>query len=268
MGLGANVAGDDGKALRAGFSGAGRRRWDGVLRCAGRLDAATGSIAIDDARFRLVSAAPQVDVRLQALAPADPALRHLWRCAVLADSLFDPHVDDAISAFVAAGAIEQDHPDLPALRAVADALSLTDGDRLQAVAALPEPWVSLWRAGRDGPERVIAVGIVTPLFDGVTVAVNVLESFADRWSLAVEFAPEGASPHPWEAPSARRASLVWWAQDDRGNRYLATAYGFGGNAKTGSGTVTFDAPIHPRARWIELQPTAETARAVIRVPLD
>jgi hypothetical protein len=82
-----------------------------------------------------------------------------------------------------------------------------------------------------------------------------------------EFAPEGAASSPFETPTARPASLVWWAQDDRGHRYLATAGGSGGQATGGAGTVHFETPLNPLARWIELQPTAETTRAVLRVPL-
>lgn len=264
------VAGDDGRPIGTGFSGhtVGRRRWEGTLRCARRLDPATRSIAIDGTRFQLIDNAPQVAVRVEPLAPADAALRHLWRSAALAGPFNDPHIEDAIGALVAAGAIGPDHPELAEVRAVAAALSLTGEQRTTAAAALRDPWASLWQTDQDGPDRTIPLGIVTPLFDGVTVAVNVLESSVDVWTLAVDLAPEGASAHPFETPTARLAGLVWWAEDDRGHRYLATNYALGGNAAGGSGWVTFEAPLDPRARWIELQPTAENTRAVIRVPLE
>jgi hypothetical protein len=137
-----------------------------------------------------------------------------------------------------------------------------------AHAALRHLWHIAALTGLTGPDRTIAVGAVTPLFDGVAVVVDALESSAEQWSISVEFAPEGASPHPFEAPTARLVSLVWWATDDRGNRYLAASGALGGNADGGRGQLRFDAPLDPRARWVELRPTTEASRAVMRIPLD
>ena len=270
FGTGVRVAGDHGEPVFAGFSGWGSgRRWEGVLRCHELLDDATRSVEIDGLRVPLASPSTHAEVRVEALPGADAALRHLWQLAALTSLFHDSFLEEAISALVAAGAVSFDDPELATVRAVATALALDGRQRRKAAAELPEPWSSLWRR-RDfaGPARTIAVGAATPLFDGVTVVVDALESSAQRWSTAVEFAPEGASPHPFEAPTARMTSLVWWAEDDRENRYLANAGGVGGNAQGGHGELTFDAPLDPRARWIELRPTTETSRALIHIPLD
>jgi hypothetical protein len=240
----------------AGFSGASSPgEWEGVLHCHATLDRAAESVEIEGVRVPLVDAAAQTEVRIEALPAADPALRHLWHVAALAGRgpLEEPHLDAAIAALAAAGAISPTDPELDGIRALASAR------RGRPVAAeVPEP----------GPVRTIAVAAVTPLFDGVAVAVDALESTAEAWTIRVEFAPEGASPRPFEAPTARSARLVWWAEDDRGRRYLARPSGIGGNAHRGRGQLRFDAPLDPRAQWVELRPTTETSRAVIRVPLD
>lgn len=274
-----HIAGDDGVRFPTGFSGSGNGgQWTGVLSSFEPLDPATRSIAIDGVRFELAEVMPEVSVRLEALPPADAAIRHLWRVAGLTDDFSDPQIEHAIEALVACGAVRADVAELELIRAVASARWKDGAPREHAIASLPESWRALWRADRTGPVRVLAVGAVTPLFDGTTVAVNVLESFAEGWRVDVDYAPEGAGTHPHETPTARLTGLVWWAQDDRGNRYLkadghvqtSVASGGGGHCQStgGSGSVHFAPPLDPRARWIELQPTAETTRAVIRISLD
>jgi hypothetical protein len=269
---GVRIAGDRGEQVFAGFTGSGSSAgWEGVLHCHPPLDDATTAIEIDGLRLQLAGVPPQVEVRVEALPAADAALRHLLHLVALTrpDPFHDPYVVEAIGALAAVGAVSREDPQLATIRAVTAALTLDRRKRRKAAAKLPEPWSVLWRR-RDfaGPARTIAVGAVTPLFDGVAVVVDALESSAEQWSIRVEFAPEGASPHPFEAPTARLLSLVWWAADDRGNRYLAEAGGLGGNAHGGRGQLRFDAPLDPRARWIELRPTTEASRAVLRIPLD
>jgi hypothetical protein len=267
---GVRVAGDRGEQVFAGFSGSGSSAgWEGVLQCHPPLDDATSAIEIDRLRLQLASVPPRVEVRVETLPAADAALRHLWHRVALTSLFHDPYVEEAISALAAAGAVSREDPHLATIRAVTAALALDGRKRRKAAAKLPEPWSMLWcRRDFAGPDRTIAVGAVTPLFDGVAVVVDALESSAKRWSISVECAPEGASPDPFEAPTARLLSLVWWAADDRGNRFLAEAGGLGGNAHGGRGQLSFDAPLDPRARWIELRPTTEASRAVIRIPLD
>jgi hypothetical protein len=239
----------------AGFrGGSSADGWEGVLHCHATLDPLSRAIEIDGVRVPLVTPAPCAEVRVEALPPEDPALRHLRHVAALAGRhpLDEPHLEAAIAALVGAGAVAADEPQLEAIRAVASARQ-----RRRAAA----------KPSARGPARTIAVGAVTPLFDGVAVAVDALESTAEDWTIRIEFAPEGASPRPYEAPTARSARLVWWAEDDRGTRYLAEPDGLGGNAHRGRGQLRFAAPLDPRARWVELRPTTETSQAVIRIPL-
>jgi hypothetical protein len=267
---GARIAGDRGEAMLAGFSGSGANtRWEGMLRSDEPLDDATRWIKIDGVRVQLENDSPGTEVRVEALPDADLALRHLWQRAVLPDPFDDQLLETAVSALVAAGAVSPDDPQLATMRAVTAALAVHGRPRREAIAALPQPWCSLWRQREsDGPTKTIAVGAATPLFDGVAVIVDALESSAQRWSIAIECSPEAASPYPLEAPTARMTSLVWWAEDDRGNRYLAEPSGLGGNAGSASGELTFEAPLDPEAHWIELHPTTETSRAAIRISLD
>ena len=269
-GDGARIAGDRGEAVLAGFSGSGANtRWEGILHSSEPLDDATRWIEIDGVRVQLENDSPSIELRVEALPDADPALRHLWQRAVLPDALHDQLLDIAIGALVAAGAVSPAEPQLTTMRAVTASLALHGRPRCEAIAGLPQPWCTLWRRREfEGPAKTIAVGAATPLFDGVAVVVEALESSAQGWSIAIECAPEGASPHPLEAPTARMASLVWWAEDDRGNRYLAEPSGLGGNANSASGEIRFDAPLDPHAHWIELHPTTETSHAAIRISLD
>ena len=218
--------------MLAGFSGSGANtRWEGMLRSYEPLDDATRWIKIDGVRVQLENDSPGTEVRVEALPDADLALRHLWQRAVLPDTFDDQLLETAISALVAAGAVSPDDPQLATMRAVTAALALHGRPRREAIAELPQPWCSLWREREsDGPTKTIAVGAATPLFDGVAVIVDALEASAQRWSIAIECSPEAASPYPLEAPTARMTGLVWWAEDDRGNRYLAEPSGLGGNA--------------------------------------
>ena len=91
---GPHIAGDDGVRFPAGFSGSGNGgQWTGVLSSFEPLDPATRSIAIDGVRFKLAEVVPEVTVRLEALPPADAAIRHLWRVAALTDDFSDPQID-------------------------------------------------------------------------------------------------------------------------------------------------------------------------------
>ena len=192
----AQIAGDRGEPVLAGFSGSGTStRWEGDLHCLGPLDEATSSVAIDGCRVQLVRTAPAAEVGVEMLPDGDGSMRHLWQRAALTDLLGDMYLEQAIRALVAAGIVARDEPELATMRDVAAARVLDGSERGKAAAALPLPWSSVWRR-RDfeGPVRTIAVAAATPLFDGVAVVVDVLESCAERWSIAIEWSPKARRP--------------------------------------------------------------------------
>ena len=61
--------------------------------------------------------------------------------------------------------------------------------------------------------------------------------------------------------------LTWWARDDHGNAYLGKVEALHGDDARASARVEFRPPLDPRATHVELMPTAETQRAIVRVPL-
>src|SRR5690242_9767544 len=133
---------------------------------------------------------------------------------------------------------------------------------------LPGPWPSqLSRWGQaGGPVRTIAVGAVTPPFDGVTAAVIALESRAEHFGITVELAPGVRTGLPY-ADLPDQGHLTWWAADDLGNYYLGEQGSWNPGADRSWGTILFWPALDQRATRIDLMPTAATTRAVIRVPL-
>jgi hypothetical protein len=65
-----------------------------------------------------------------------------------------------------------------------------------------------------------------------------------------------------------RRHLTWWAVDDQGNYSLAEPGSWHGQGSHAVGDLLFWPGIDPEATWIDIMPTAETARGVIRVPLS
>ena len=102
------------------------------------------------------------------------------------------------------------------------------------------------------------VAAETPAFGGHRVAVDVLESGSDRFTVAVR-EPPGPGPGPPFRGSVEDLELVWWARDDRGNHYLAAR---------DDGELQFTTPLDPLAATLDLMPTAVDCRAVISFPLQ
>ena len=56
-------------------------------------------------------------------------------------------------------------------------------------------------------------------------------------------------------------------KDDQGNYSLAEQWSWSPGASRAQGSLGFWPGLDPRAAWVDLMPTATTARAVLRVPL-
>lgn len=98
-----------------------------------------------------------------------------------------------------------------------------------------------------------------PTFAGYHVAVDVLDSGPDGFTIAAR-----QSPAPGPDPSLRGPvedhELIWWARDDRGNHYLATRFNH-------EHELRFTTALDPLATTLDLMPTAVDRRAVISLPL-
>lgn len=259
------LADDRGTTTEAHFNGGGGDdEWRGHYQGEEPLAVDTAWIEVEGTRIDLPEVENRVEVWIEDLPPRPPAWRHLWHAVAAADHFGGRDIQPALNALRAAGAIDADDPQLEQLQAVA-------GQHPRAPAGmrghrgggtgLPEPWVSVGRFAGTGRQGTIVVGAATPVFDGVSVAVNALEADSESFEASVEIAP-GVLGRP---SSSER--IAWWAADDRGNHHHGTMGSWSGGGDHDEGTVEFSGGIDPRARWIDVMPTTPTKRAVIRVPL-
>jgi hypothetical protein len=247
-------------------------QWEGHLHAQPGLAIDTAFIEIDGERIDLEGDVPPAEVWIEELPALDPALRHLWQCVTPTNHMHsEPVVEPAIDALVASGALSAEDPALAEVRAVAEATgrSMRFGGPAPKRSKLPEPWRSvLSRPNRRGPVGTIVISATSPVFDGFAVAVSALQSDEESWTIDVEVAPGMEVFSPFASPRARVRQLVWWAADDRRHHYLGRLSGWSGDEDHGSGSIEFETPLDPKASYVDLQATASTHRAVVRVPLE
>jgi hypothetical protein len=265
--------------MAAVFSGGGRiggTVWHGQYETRPRLAADAEWIELLGERVELTARPAVIQPWAEPLPEQDPAIRHVWERVATINDFHDPHLalEATIAALVASGALPAGAPVTGDARAVLAVLrprgadpSAPPRDPAAPPRDLPGPWRSLlarWgQAG--GPVRTIAVGAVTPSFDGVTAAVIALESRAEHFSIAVELVPGVRTGLPYaDLPGQRH--LTWWAADDQGNYYLGEQGSWNPGADRSWGTILFRPALDQRATRVDLMPTATTTRAVIRVP--
>jgi hypothetical protein len=293
-----------GTTAAAAFSGGGRigaRVWHGEYETRPRLAPDAEWIELLGERVALTARPAVIQPWAEPLPEQDPAVRHVWERVATINDFHDPHLalEATIAALVAAGALPAGAPVIDDARAALTVLRPRRADppapprstgppapprsadppappRSADPAAPPRdrpgrdrpgPWRSLlarWgQAG--GPVLTIAVGAVTPSFDGVTAAVIALESSAEHFSIAVELVPGVRTGLPYaDLPGQRH--LTWWAADDQGNYYLGEQGSWNPGADRSWGTIGFWPALDQRATRIDLMPTAATTRAIIRVP--
>jgi hypothetical protein len=260
---------DRAASVTASFAGGGSEsEWRGRFESDGPLAMDTQWIEIDGERIDLTDTPPATTVTVQQLPDEDAALRYLWQQVSTQDQFRGsrPELDTSIDALVATGRLDASEPALADVRAVAAALghgpSPGGGNRRR----LPDPWRSLLAGGRrSGPVGDVAVGAVTPEFDGIQVAISSLESNEDGFAVEFEMTPNVMpSPHEW---TISRGRVTWWAADDRGNHYLGGPDGWGSSGDRCHGTIAFWPSLDPRAARLDIMPTAERSRAVISVSL-
>jgi hypothetical protein len=278
-----NVRTPAGQRLTGGFGGGwSDRSANGHYDFDGALDPDMAWIEIDGTRVDLPPPAPPPPVAIEALETERLQMRYLWQ---LLANFGDRHgqggrvVGFAAEALIAAGQLAEDDPELEAVR-WASGQGVGNHPHLRAVSAMgaaaspggvPEPtppeWKSLLAGTRTapGPTGTVAVGAVTPVFDGISVAVNELSSGPSAFSVTAETVGV-AYPHPM-GEITMRAPLAWWARDDRGNHYLGHAGNWsGGGGNSGMGEISFG-PLDPQAAELTLAVTTLTRRALIPVPL-
>lgn len=268
----ATVVDDRGTRAGAHFSGGGSDdQWDGHFTTDQPLAQDTAWIEIDGTRVELGGEPSPWEVSIEPLPDQPPAHRYLWsRLATRSHFHELGSVDPVFDALIAAGGLQGDDPVIAEVSAVLEAIPHHPGMPSAGSASrqLPQPWRSMvTRAARDdGPEGTIALGAVTPVFDGFSVALGSIESRPEGFQIEVDVAPglEGRGPFNWDVEPQR---LAWWAADDRGNHYLGQIGSWSGGEDQSSGEIGFWPALHPEATVLRVMPTGEEHRAVITVPL-
>jgi hypothetical protein len=268
-----------GTTAAAEFSGGGQiggRVWHGEYETRPRLAPDAEWIELLGERVELTARPAAIQPWVEPLPEQDPAVRHVWERVATINDFHDPHLalEATIAALVAAGALPAGAPVIDDARAALTVLrprgaapAAPPRDPAAPPRDLPESWRSvLARWGQaGGPVRTIAVGAVTPSFDGVTAAVTALESRAEHFGIAVELVPGVRTGLPYaDLPDQRH--LTWWAADDQGNYYLGEQGSWNPGPDRSWGAIGFWPALDQRATRIDLMPTAATTRAIIRVP--
>jgi hypothetical protein len=262
---------DRGTSAAAHFAGGGAEVWHGHYLVTPPLARDTAWIELDGERIELRDAISPAEISVERLPEVDPAVRHLWRLVTSERRYMGAQgpPETAIDALVACGALAADDPAIAETQAAREAISHGPMGAGPGAPRLPNPWHSLLSRleHEDGPSGTVTLNAVTPGFDGISVALTMLESTADGWTAAVEVAPDVVMAGMSER-SARLRGIAWWAADDRGNHYLGEHGSWSGGGDHGFGEICFWPTLDPTATELVVMPTAETERAVIRLPLD
>jgi hypothetical protein len=224
-------------------------------------------------RVELDHPTPDVSVRIEERTDGSPIWRYLWHTLATGDHFTGRDVAAATGALLAAGVLADDDPQLAHLLAAADPSLLHGHAPSSATSSLPEPWRSLGqsrghRRRRDASTKTLAVGAVTPVFGGVSVAINALELSSDGgFTAVVEVEPDHGHHAPW-SNDLPETGLAWWAADDRGNHFLGHTGNWSGGDGRGHGAIAFPGSLDPDAKRLDVMPTLLDVRAVISVALD
>jgi hypothetical protein len=261
-----------GTTAAAEFSGSARIGdpvWHGQYEVHPQLSAQTAWIELLGERLELTARPDGIETWVEPLPAQDLAVRHLWERVATLNDFHDPHLalEATIAALAAAGALPADAPVIDDARAVLSVLRPDSADPVAHPRVLAGPWRSLLaRWGHTGgPACTIAVGAVTPLFDGITATVIALESRDEHFGITVELVPGARTGLPYYSLPDQQ-HLTWWAVDNLGHYYLGEQGSWNPGDNRSWGTIGFWPALDKQATSIDLMPTAATARAVIRVP--
>jgi hypothetical protein len=263
------ITDDRGKRHSTNFSGGGSDdELTGHLSVTPGLRPDTAWIKLFGEKIDLTASPSDVSVTVESL-PTDLSLEalaanYLVRLVESGTRWHDgsDEVSVAITTFVECGVLTS------GADVIAQALAgeqLLRGGSVQS-AVPPERWRSvLSRRGRnDGPIGARVVGVTTPVFDDIRVAV--LELRSSESTFEIEFEAGGKLGGPRRSSLGQRM-FATSAVDDRHNRYLGHFQHFGTGSDGMYGVIEFAAPLDPQASVLELQIAAETAQALIRIPV-
>jgi hypothetical protein len=224
---------------------------------------------IGPSRVDLVDESDPPLVVIEKLPDRDPAECYLW--GRLCAGRHGPHlpgrplsIEAGIETLIAAGALA---PNNPAIDEIRDVLAAFTGQQPQGV--IPQPWAALLAGlGRQGgPTGVVALGVVTPVFNDTVVSLEALMVTDGNFELHVAMSPDSMAARGPMSFSVKGSSFEWWAQDNLDNWYLGAVGNWGSGPDIGEGTVTYWPALDPLATQVRIMPTGSQERAVITVDL-
>lgn len=275
-----SVADDRGTSTMATFTtgGGSDLEWEATYTARPGLVQDAGWIELLGERVVCTERPAHGEVTVEPI-PGDPAHRFLWhqvgRSSFRPGEVVDlPAVVDALEA---CGSLAAGDPDSAAAQSVATALQGTvfpfapggpPAGMGGPVGSLPEPWRSMLKGrGRaGGPLGSVVVDVRTPVFDGISAGLMVLDSNESGFSLDVELNGPVAYQRPYTG-AIDRVDVNWQATDDRGNHYLGGMGQWHSSDHGSGGAVQFWPALDPKARWLDLAVSTIRTRAVVRVQL-
>jgi hypothetical protein len=259
---------DDQGTKATGHSGAagwGGGTWHGSYTTDVPLSQDTRWIEVDGTRIDLPEWCPAPEVHLEETVPMDPLRAMFYREILSTDRRHggEDTVEIACRALLAIGALEEDAPLLLEIRRIAAAVA-----GAAPVPGLVEPWASLLArfSKEDGPNGKMAIGAVIEDLEGFSIRFEALISEPTSFSVSLAISPGTPLLH-FPGVDLEPSPIIWWAEDDRQNSYVAFSDQGGGRGDLAEGHVTSLAPLDPKATELRLLPTAAHTRAAINVPL-
>jgi hypothetical protein len=250
-----------------GSSGWGGGTWQASYTSGHTLSADTRWIELDGTRLDLPERRATPLIALEPIEQLEPLRAALYAEILSTDRRHGgaDTVEIACQALVATGVCGDDDAMLAELRRIADAVNTVG-----STPGLPEPWASLVERfeTNDGPTGILPIGAAIDDLDGFSIRVDVLVSEPSSFSLAIAISP--GTPLLRHFPGGidvEAPPITWWAEDDRGNVYVAFTDRGGGSNVVAEGQVTSLAPLDPKATELRIFPTGSTVRGVLMVPL-
>lgn len=270
---------DQGRRATVGAGGGSGNdsQWDGELTLQGALSPTTAWLEVEGTRVDLDRRIAPSRTWVEPILEQGAIERFLWRHLAVPEMPFghQAQLAPAIDALRAAGVLTGDEAMIDELAAVSAQLPGRHGrlrGQLGQIGQLPQgtgrPVPEAWRAllsrvGRsDGPSWTRVLGAVSDPFDDIQVAFHSVSSGEAGFEADFE-----ASPNVLHPSALGQLPVVWWARDDRGNRYLGQPNGWGGNEDGASGTMQYWPALDPEATELQLVVSADRHQAVIAVPL-
>ncbi len=172
--------------------------------------------------------------------------------------------DIASRALVATGVLGEGDAMLEETRRIWSALSSAT-----ATPGLPAPWDALLArfSKGDGVNGSVAIGTVIDDLEGYSIRLDALLTDEGSFSIALAISPGTPLLRHFPGLDLDTSPVTWWAEDDRGNSYVAFFSRGGGGGPVAEGEVRSLAPLDPKARELTLLPTTTHARGVVTVPL-